>query len=202
VFDEVRLPEDIEKGALGGPGFRTTILTLVSGFEKRNQSWSQSRGRWDIGYGIQSRAQLEAVLAFFYARRGRARGFRFRDWLDYRITSPSLIATGDGVETEFQAVRRYTDAGANTFDRVLTKLVSGTLAVYIDDVLQTETTDYTVDYNTGLITFVSPPGDTLDIEITTEFDAPVRFDDDHLGARLEHVDAGEYPSIPIIEVRV
>ena len=34
-FDEVRLPTNVEKGAVGGPMFNTTVLELTSGPSNR-----------------------------------------------------------------------------------------------------------------------------------------------------------------------
>ena len=79
AFDEVRLREDVELGAEGGPRFKTTVLTLASGHEKRNIDWSEARGDWDVSYGISSRTDLASVIDFFWARQGRARGARSRD---------------------------------------------------------------------------------------------------------------------------
>ena len=43
AFDEVRFPDTISRGARGGPGRRTQIVTLASGDEERNASWANSR---------------------------------------------------------------------------------------------------------------------------------------------------------------
>jgi uncharacterized protein (TIGR02217 family) len=201
-FDSVRLPEDVERGALGGPGFKTTIVELVSGREKRNQDWTRSRGRWDIGYGMQTKTDFMRVLAFFYARRGRAIGFRFKDWSDYEVgPTPMQFATGDGAEDEFFLNKTYTDSGSFTFVREITRPVNGTVAIYVNDVLQTETTHYTINYETGEVDFTFNPTAGHTIKWTGEFDVPVRFDVDQLEIALQHYDAGEIPSIPIVELK-
>src|SRR4051812_21365480 len=84
-FHEVRLSDELSSGATGGPGFHTTILTLASGFEQRNIDWSKTRATYDISLEGLEDAQIDALLAFWYARRGRAYGFRFKDWLDFRL---------------------------------------------------------------------------------------------------------------------
>ena len=60
-FDDVRLPEDIERGTMGGPMFKTTVITMASGKEQRNQDWEVVRGTYNVGYGIQKRSDIEAV---------------------------------------------------------------------------------------------------------------------------------------------
>src|SRR5262245_16867263 len=107
AFDEIRLPEDVERGAQGGPQFKTNIMTLGSGFEKRNQEWADTQGEWDLSYGISTKDDLKTLIAFFYARRGRARGFRFKDWSDFELERQA-IGIGDGANADFQIYKRYT----------------------------------------------------------------------------------------------
>ena len=104
AFHEVRFPDDISRGARGGPERRTQIVELASGDEERNASWAGSRRRYDVAYGIRRADQLAAVVAFFEARNGRLHGFRYKDWADWKSCLPSEtpastdqpIGTGDG----------------------------------------------------------------------------------------------------------
>lgn len=207
AFHNIRLPDDVERGAQGGPGFKTTILTLSSGFEKRNIDWSRTRGRWDISYGIDKKENLDAVLDFFYARQGRAHGFRFKDWTDFEIgdvatSTPAIFATGDGVTVKFQVFAPHF-SGSQVFNRAITRLVASTTEIYVNAVLQTEGVDYTLDDDTGLLDFTvgSPPPDTEPIGIITEFDNPVRFDTDLLAIRAQLSDTYSLPQIELIEIR-
>ncbi|HNQ98402.1 MAG TPA: DUF2460 domain-containing protein [Trueperaceae bacterium] len=220
AFHEVRLPSDVERGAVGGPRFKTTVLQLASGFEQRNIDWEQVKGEWDISYGLMSLRDNEldtyihAVRDFFYARSGRAHGFRFKDWSDFEIGEPSdplgghqLIGLGDGATTQFQVFKRYSSGGVS-YDRVIKKLVSGTVSVLLDSVVQLA--GYSVDVNTGLVTFdVAPaatggsgPGGEVVVQVACEFDVPVRFDDDHLKITVQTAQAGQIPAIPLVEIRV
>src|SRR5215469_7674134 len=72
-FDEVQFPPSISFGATGGPGFSTKVIILSSGYEARNQNWSLARAAYDISTGIKTRADMDAVIAFFYARRASSR---------------------------------------------------------------------------------------------------------------------------------
>lgn len=203
AFHDVRLPEDIEKGASGGPRFKTTVLTLSSGYEKRNIDWERTRGRWDIGYGVDKKTQLEAVLAFFYARQGRAHSFRFKDWTDYEIgvdatDTPQEIAVASGSNVDFQIVRRYT-SGSVTFDREITRPVSGTARVFLNSVEQGS--GFTVDYDTGVITFSVAPTAAVSVGVICEFDVPARFDTDELDLVAIRSDVFSAPRIDIVEIR-
>lgn len=196
-FHNVRLPDTVERGATGGPAFNTTILVLSSGYEQRNQNWERSRGRWEIAYGPDAATQ-QTILAFFYARRGRAFGFRFKDWSDYQILGPQEIGTGDDTTTQFQVFKRYTDTGG-TFDRSVTRLVDTTVQVYLNSVLQVS--GFTIDNNTGVITFLTAPANGVNVAVACEFDVPVRFDTDELQVETSRPDVVRFDGIQLVELR-
>lgn len=197
AFDEVRLPDDVERGAQGGPQFSTTVLPLSNGFERRNVNWTIARSSWDIGYGVQSLDTLDLVRDFFYARQGRARGFRFKDWSDFSGTTEN-IGTGTGSQTQYTLRKQYT-SGLVTYNRPINKPVANTVSVFFNDV---ETTAFTLDTTTGIITFSPAPGSGVAITATYEFDVPVRFDTDQLSINMNIFDAGSIPQIPVVELRL
>lgn len=200
-FHDVRFPLDIAFGSSGGPLFSTSITELASGAEQRNVNWSQSRARYDIAGGVRGEDDLAEVIAFFRARRGRAYGFRFRDWADYtshaQNKSPSAfdqqIGVGDGQETQFQLVKFYED-----YRRIIAKPVAESVRIAVGGV---EVSGWSVDGLSGQITFDTPPGNGAVITAGFEFDVPVRFADDLLNVTLESFRAGDIPSIGLIEVR-
>ena len=206
AFHEVRFPDDISRGARGGPERRTQIVELASGDEERNANWANSRRRYDAAYGIRRADDLAAVVAFFEARNGRLYGFRWKDWADFKSCLPSgtpsatdqNIGAGDGTATDFQLVKVYS-SGSQSWSRTITKPVSGTVLVAIDGV--EATTGWSVDTTTGLITFTSAPAAGAAITAGFEFDVPVRFDTDTLDVTLDIERIGSITSIPLIEVR-
>ena len=126
AFHEVRFPDNISRGARGGPERRTQVVELASGDEERNASWANSRRRYDVAYGIRRADDLAAVVAFFEARNGRLHGFRYKDWADYKSSLPSQpvaatdqpIGTGNGAVTTFALFKRYT-SGAQSWTRAI-----------------------------------------------------------------------------------
>ena len=86
-FVDSRLPEDLERGARGGPAFQTTVINLSAGGEQRNQDWSQHRCSYYVAYGVRDKDYWQDILDFFYERRGRAIGFRFKDWGEFEATT-------------------------------------------------------------------------------------------------------------------
>jgi len=89
AFHEVRFPDNISRGARGGPERSTQIVDLASGDGERNASWANSRRRYDLAYGIRRADDLAAVVTFFESRIGRLHGFRFKDWGDHKSCLPS-----------------------------------------------------------------------------------------------------------------
>ena len=194
-FDEVQFPTNISYGAVGGPEFSTTVIITASGSEARNQNWRNGRVSWDVSTAIQRRSDIRQVIAFFRARRGRARAFRFKDWTDYKAEAEP-IGTGDGNGTQFQLRRTYDDGLLQTV-RMITKPVAGTVRLYVDSV---ETAAFTVDTTTGVVTLDSAPAEGALIEADFEFDIPARFDVDKLNVRMEAAEGFIGDQITITEV--
>ena len=197
-FHEVRFPEGIARGATGGPGYDTTIVSTVAGYERRNANWAQARGRWDVGSGLKRREDLLTLIAFFRARQGRAYGFRFKDWTDFTATNVTL-GSGDGANKVFQLVKRYASGGVEVV-RSVTKPVIGSLMVYRDGVVVGA--GVSLDSALGLVTFGTAPAPGAVISAAFEFDVPVRFDTDQMGVSLDAYDRGSWPEIPIVEIRL
>ena len=210
AFHEVRFPDNISRGARGGPERRTQIVELASGDEERNASWANSRRRYDVAYGIRRADDLASVVSFFEARNGRLHGFRYKDWADYKSALPSQaitatdqqIGTGTGSLQAFQLAKRYT-SGAQTWVRTITKPVAGTVRVALGMVEQMS--GWTLDTTTGVITFTTAPANGVIVRAGFEFDVPVRFDSDMLDVTLDVTldfeRLGSITAIPLLEIR-
>ena len=206
AFHEVRFPDNISRGARGGPERRTQIVELASGAEERNASWANSRRRYDVAYGIRRADDLAAVVAFFEARNGRLHGFRFKDWADFKSCLPSQtpgpldqpIGTGNGAATQFQLTKRYS-SGAQSWTRAITKPVAGTVTIALNGTPQAS--GWSVSTTTGLVTCTTAPAAGVAITAGFEFDVPVRFDTDVLDVTLDLERLGSITSIPLVEIR-
>ena len=207
-FHNEQFPEGISYGSKGGPGFNTGITELRSGAEVRNQRWSLPRHRYNAKYGVKSIGHFNELRNFYWGRSGSAYSFRYKDFADFTTasddtsapaTSDQVIGTGDGVTTQFQLVKTYGDASF-TVDCPIVLPREGTVVAAIDEVA---TTAFTFNTTTGIITFNSAPGDTLEITVGFEFDRPCRFGkgiDDVFDLDYVGFKAGNLPDIPIIEV--
>ena len=206
AFHDVRFPLDIARRAQAVVARRTEIVVLASGHEHRNARWRDARRSWQVGYGIKNADDLQTVIAFFEARRGRLHAFRFRDWADWKSCPPlqtpaatdQAIGTGDGSTKTFQLIKKY-GTGSTAISRRITRPVSGTVKVAINGVEQNS--GFSINHDTGVVTFDTAPANGASITAGYEFDVPARFDTDELRIDLESYRFGQAPDLDIVEVR-
>ena len=196
-FHEVQFPPDISYGASGGPGYSTTVVTTVSGHERRNSNWAAARGKWNVAHGLKKREQVAALIAFFRARRGRAYGFRFKDWTDHQAFA-QVLGIGDGSNRTFQLIKSYA-SGGEIETRLIAKPVPGTVKIYRDGV--EAVSGWTVNTATGIVTFTTAPASGVQVTADFEFDVPVRFDSDQMDVTIETYQLGSWGQIPVLEIR-
>lgn len=209
AFHEVRFPANLSFGSVGGPERRTEIVTLANGYEERNTPWAQSRRRYDAGLGLRSLDDVAALLEFFEARRGQLHAFRWKDWADFKSCKPSGtvsaldqgIGQGDGERTEFALAKTY-DPFGTPFVRFITKPVAGTVSVSLSGDPAAEGVDWVLDPASGVVRFALPPDLGVMVTAGFEFDVPVRFDADRIAVSVASFQAGDVPSVPVVEVRL
>lgn len=209
AFHDIRFPANLSFGSVGGPERRTEIVTLTNGHEERRTPWAHSRRHYDAGLGLRSLDDVAALIAFFEARSGQLHAFRWKDWSDFKSGAPSgnpdfqdqVIGTGDGRTVTFQLSKTYSSGGAD-YTRPITKPVAGSVRVGTGKVEMEREANFTVDYQTGIVRFVVPPGRGVTVWAGYEFDVPVRFDTDRIAVSVSNFQAGDLPNVPVIEVRV
>ena len=158
---------------------------------------------------MRSLDDLSELIAFFEARKGQLYGFRWKDWTDYSSGLASAVQSavdeefgvGDDVTTVFQLAKNYR-SGAHSYRRPITKPLEDTLLIAVGGDEREEGVHFSVDYTTGLVTFVDPPETDAPVTAGFEFDVPVRFDGDRIETSVANFSAGEIPSVPVVEVRV
>lgn len=225
-FVEARFPEGISYGSSGGPQFRTTVETRGNGQEKRVKEWPSPLWKFDARKGVVDETSYLELLGFFLAvAQGRFSGFRYKDPTDFQVTSQQLDTS---IPSGVYLLRKTYTFGSLTFQRRITKPVTGTLALTVnstpvtvfdaatvgvdgglwdqetwDEALFGETGDAVIcDYTTGILTwFTSPyPGPSDDLRATFQFDVPARFDTDALEATYSNFQVYQ-TSVPILELR-
>lgn len=205
AFDDVRFPLAIGREASVAPAFSTQTVESPSGHEQRTSDWADARLSFDAGPGVRSEADMATLIAFFRARRGAARAFRFTDPFDNHsgdldeAPAPTdlHLGTGDGVASIFQLCKYY-GAGGEAQQRIVTHPVAGTIRVAVNGIEQTSGWTHA---GRGRIAFDTPPASGAVVTAGFRFDVPVRFAQDRLEVSRATFAAGEAPSVPLVEVR-
>lgn len=159
------------------PNWSTDVQTSVSGKKTTLQHWSYPIYTFEVAYEFlrsdTAWGEYQDLLAFFNLAGGQASLFRFDDVMDNTVTAQGFGA-GDGATTAFQLVRAI---GGLHFSWVDPVFYPVTAAIYVNGVLKTVGTDYSIS-TTGLVTFVTPPAAGLPLTWTGTFQWLVRFGDD------------------------
>ena len=196
-FLENRFPTDISYGVSGGPCFDTEIVETHSGTEYRNIRTPYGRNKYNIASGIKTQNQLDEVINFFRVVKGKGIGFRFKDWLDYKVEK-QFLGYSDGKVKKMQLTKIYSLGTSNEI-RKITKLVKGTIEIYLSG---RRTRLFNVDSNNGELTFPRAPKKGVKIEASFEFDVPVRFNTDHISASIENYGVHSFDNIELIEIYI
>lgn len=165
------------------PIFNVTISRFMSGFERRNRNWQRPVHRLNITIGADGGRldeDVQEVQEWFMAMGGPEVGFRTRDWTDYKsckvnlVPTPIDMPTVELTPTTFQLVKTYTK-GPNVQIREIYKPENtGESPLMISVGGVEETTGFSFDETTGIITFSGPPGGSVKWGGT--FFLPVRFE--------------------------
>lgn len=209
AFRNVLLPGTISSGASSTPMWQTDVARTPSGYEKRVARRSDALRKCVAPLNIRSLNDLHELLAHFNVMQGPYYSFPFKDRLDYKSCAPETeismtdtnIGTGDGVTAAFQLRKGYI-SGAFTHYRNILLPVSGRLLIAVAGVAKNETTHWTADYTTGIITFTGGNIPTAAQAVTAgfEFNCKVRYDTNDLQVVIEAYRTGSIPTIALIEV--
>lgn len=208
MIDDIRLPEKWSRGSSGGPEYRTDVVMTVDGSEDREQRWADPIPKYEIAHNIKSPADISALRAFHFARRGALRGFLLRDWIDYTsaadgVSAPGAtdqpLGTGNGVDTEFQLVKRYPDP-VDPYDRAILWPVDATLIVAANGT-PVDPGDYSFARGSGLVVFDAAPDIGVTLTAGFAFDVPVRFAEDMLSVSWDTINSRSAGQVPLVGVR-
>lgn len=196
AFIEIEFPRKLALMAVGGPGYFTTVNAGFGGYEQRNKNWKQARAQFSVSFENKTIPEWEALEAMYHAAGGSANGWRLFDPGDYQGIGQFQFV-GDGVTTVFQLQKTYSfPIGQYSVIRPVQKLITSlvqdyqggflpdTVTVYLDGSPQTRNPGYvagggaayTLDANTGLITFAVAPDVDVIGTADYQYHIPVRFD--------------------------
>lgn len=202
-FVEERISDgEILKNSTGGPVFSTRVTKNGNAHEQRNINWDSAMWKGQLGERMLLSKQMDTLLAFFHARRGKACGFRYKDFADYTVRAGQGTLEGIGGDG-YQLFKTYpTSAGVPTKRKIL-KPVPRTVVVFEAGV--EAPVQVSVDYATGIVRLQQSALGKL--SWTGEFDVPVRFDVDELQPQFVQHDVStrqslfQVFSLPIVELK-
>lgn len=147
-FVDILFPVNIAEGASGGLQFSTIVVVKGNGLEQRVPLYDLGRYRWNAGPGIKSPTDMEAVTAFFAARRGKAYGFRWKDWDDYTATDENVTIDGTPYS---QLTKIYTSGGVD-YERLIFAPVSASVSIERN---ASPYAAWSLDYTTGIVSWTA-----------------------------------------------
>lgn len=95
-FVNVLFPIDISYGASSSSRWKTDIVMVESGFEKRNANWQDSLLEFNVTHNIKTEEQAIMLKKLYQQMRGPLISFKFKDWTDYTVNLEEGIANEDG----------------------------------------------------------------------------------------------------------
>ena len=110
------------------------------------------------------------------------------------------IGTGDGLINRFKLTKAY-GTGVDIYRRPVRRPVAGTLQVAVNGVAALPA-DFSFDYATAEVVFAAGKTPAAGAAVTAgySFHVEVRFNTKALSVNVSAFEAGELPSIPLIEV--
>lgn len=201
------------------PRFSTDIAESDSGSEQSNQHWEHPLRSIIIPEGVRDHETFEALKDHWLIMRGPHYTFPFRDPTDFASVplvkvnvAPTISRTdqnlspavADGNNRFFQLTKRYTRSGVN-YDRVIRYPVVSSILIGVngvDPLALSPALTATVDRESGVVEFDSPPPAAATMKWGGYFDLQVRFEaDDVFDGIMRTYQVSGFADIPLKEVR-
>jgi len=176
INSESRLDLGYDLGAISSIHVRGNRMPSLSADTVQNTSEFNFRRSWSIGTRNISYEKISKLAAFYSARKGTLQRFRYKDWSDFYalqdgVDQQGYLGVGNGAINQFQLIKRYLDVEVT--ERTITKPIANTVAVYFNGSVQSS--GWSVDATTGLVTFAVAPANGVVITADFEFDVRAKF---------------------------
>ena len=168
-------------GFTSEPMYRVANIITSGGHSRRTRNWDRPLHRYNCGLTPAHKEDVAELLNFYHAVGGRAYGFRFFDYVDYKschidddvseLDQPLVLA--EDSSGDYQLVKLY-NAGVLQQRREITKPIESTILIADNGVVKTAGVDYSMDETTGLVSLNFSPVGSL--TWGGQFHVPARFD--------------------------
>lgn len=165
-------------GWQGGPSFKTRIVSMANGRERRNAEQAYARHAYSAPFRNIRPADYANIKQMHLVCRGMLHAFKFKDLLDYQASS-EVFGAGTGAQTVFQ-LRKISTIDGVSYTRNVYAIRSA--AVTVNGVASTPT----IDMDRGTVTFAAAPAAAAVLRWTGEFDIWVRFNQDDLPFSIDN----------------
>ena len=175
---------DLSYFADGGPEFNTTVTMSNNGFETRKINFTD---RFNYTINTVNRTNqnnneysITALQNFFMAVKGKAYGFRFKDF-NFNKTNTATGNIDKDIITSLPNLQIYYKAlvdGQATYKKIVKPVDNINFKVYKNNTLIIKDVNYTVDFTKGIITLISAVNLTI-INITTGLNCVVTTSTNH-----------------------
>lgn len=175
------------------PRFSTIITASDSGAEQANRRWRHPLYSYQLPEAIRSHADFELLKDHWLVMGGPAQTWPWKDPLDFASRpliapnrssdvegSDQLLATGDGVQSQFQLVKTYT-VGSQIYVRDIVLPIVDSVVVLVDGVAPADLDiplAWTVSRPGGVVQFDGPVPLAAPVTAGYRFDVEVRFEAD------------------------
>lgn len=166
-------------GWQGGPTYKTRIVSMATGGERRNADQARPRHAFTIPFRAIRMEDYANIKEMHLKCMGMLNAFKFRDHLDHTAANANF-GVGDGVTTKFQLGKQSVISGV-PYRR--------DCFVILPDAVTTVngvTTAGTIDADRGTVTFAAAPANGAVLRWTGEFDLWVRFNQDDLPFSIDN----------------
>lgn len=187
TFYRAQLPPCYSDGSEAYPVRPVDIARSTSGSPIRKAKRSQSYREFQINFAARNMNDVHDIISHYEVLCGSEHSFPVRDKFDFKSCRPAdyvsatdaSLGTGDGATAVFQCKKQYKrtlldGATVIAIDRTIKVLKVGTVVVAVAGVIKTETTHYTVNYDTGVITFTGGNIPTLGQAVTAGYEFYVK----------------------------
>lgn len=165
-------------GWQGGPSFKTRIVSMANGRERRNAEQAYARHAYSAPFRNIRPADYANIKQMHLVCRGMLHAFKFKDLLDYQAAG-EVFGAGTGAQTVFQ-LRKISTIDGVSYTRNVYAIRSA--AVTVNGVAAAPT----IDMDRGTVTFAAAPAAAAVLRWTGEFDIWVRFNQDDLPFSIDN----------------
>lgn len=196
-------------GWQGGAGFKTRILMLKNGRERRNADRDQPQHQFTVPFSNLQQSEYAPIKRMHLNRRGAWGGFLYRDRLDDTATN-ELVGIALAGQDTFQLSKVSEIDGVEYFRYVYALyspdpdlpgwFTDSAVSVTVDG---TPETAFTLDRDTGLLVFDTPLSGGEEVRWTGAFSLWVRFENDYLPFSIDNKSNGEFVtngSVSLLEI--